>query len=489
MSIKIYNTLTRRKEPFMPSVPNEVRMYTCGQTVYNDMHIGNARFYVVFDTVRRYLEYNGYGVRFVQNFTDIDDKIIARALEEGRTADDISETYIARTLEDLRNLNVLPATVDPRATLEMPEIIEMITRLVEVGAAYEREGTVYFDITRAPGYGKLARKNIEDLIAGVRIEIDDRKRNPADFVLWKPAKDSEPFWESPWGNGRPGWHIECSTMAYKYLGDEIDIHGGATDLIFPHHENEIAQTEAITGKPFVRYWMHCGILTVEHKKMSKSRGNFQTLREVAERFGYDVIRFYLLSAHYRMPMEFGDEMIAAAGRGLERIRNCYAALQSALPEGVHFANAATQITNPNGIRALLDATRITLTRSVTESHLEKFHLSMDDDFNTADAVTAIFEWVKCVNTELTQNKLLVNAADLLEELKHMCDLLGIELNKVSASASENDPDINYIETQIAARQAARVAKDFAEADRIRKELAERGIVLEDTREGVKWKRG
>jgi cysteinyl-tRNA synthetase len=445
-------------------------MYTCGQTVYNDMHVGNARFYVVFDVVRRYLEYRGYAVRSVQNFTDVDDKIIARARDEGRDAGEIAETYIRRTLEDLESLNVLPATADPRATGEMPEIIEMITQLIKAGTAYERGGSVYFDTACATGYGKLSRKNPDDLLAGARVEVDANKRSPADFILWKPAKPGEPFWESPWGNGRPGWHIECSAMARKYVGDEIDIHGGATDLIFPHHENEIAQTEALTGKPFVRYWMHCGIITVDHKKMSKSRGNFQTLREVAERFPYDVIRFYLIGVNYRMPMEFGDEMIAAAGRGLERIRNCYQSLKR--------ENGSDDVKKP---RASWE--------KITVSHQANFHKALTDDFNTADAVTAIFELVKHINTGLAAKAFSLSMLEeLREQLAEMCGLLGIDLDKPEVSSNVGSIDAAFIESRIAARQAARAAKNFTEADRIRNELAERGIILEDTPEGVRWKR-
>jgi cysteinyl-tRNA synthetase len=471
MSIKIYNTLTRQKETFTPLDPvgKKVKMYTCGQTVYNDIHIGNARFYVAFDAVRRYLAYRGYDVYYVQNYTDVDDKIIARAAEEGKTAGEIAARYIPRTQEDLANLHVLPATTAPCATGEIPEIIAMITRLIQKGAAYERGGTVYFDTAYTANYGKLSRKKPDDLIAGARVAVDAEKQNPADFVLWKPAADPEPYWESPWGNGRPGWHIECSAMVYKYLGEEIDIHGGAADLIFPHHENEIAQTEAITGKPFSKYWMHCGVLTVGHKKMSKSRGNFQTLREVAERFPYDVIRFYLLSGHYRMPMEFTEETITAAQRGLERIKNCHTALQ----------RAATN-TSP--------AMSVQFEQPLTASHENDFFTAMDDDFNTADAITAIFEWVKTVNTELAKPEKPTSETltNLKVQLTRMCALLGIHLTP--PSPSEAAPDTAYIEARIAAREAARKARNFTEADKIRAELAEQGILLEDTREGVLWKK-
>ncbi|MCL2189738.1 MAG: cysteine--tRNA ligase [Defluviitaleaceae bacterium] len=468
--MKIYNTLTRQKEPFTPLSPDgkTVKMYTCGQTVYNDIHIGNARFYVVFDAVRRYLTHCGYDVQYMQNFTDIDDKIIARAIEENRTVDDIAETFIARTLEDLEKLNVLPTTRNPRATQEMPAIIDMISRLIENGVAYEKNGTVFFDTSRVSDYGKLSRKKLDDLLAGARVEVDGDKRAPADFVLWKPAKEGEPFWESPWSNGRPGWHIECSAMAYKHLGEEIDIHGGGTDLIFPHHENEIAQTEAITGKTFARFWMHNGVITVDHKKMSKSRGNFQTLRQVAEKFPHDVIRFYLLSGHYRMPMEFGFPLIEAAAKGLERVRNCYNALARATPTGS--GDAPTPFD--------------------TATHVEKFHASMRDDFNTADAITAIFEWVKQVNTTLAQGEGLSDAVagELLKQLSDMCGLLGISPEERTDITDGNAPDEAFIETQIAARTAAKKARDFALADQIRNALAEKGVLLEDTREGVIWKR-
>jgi len=467
--MKIHNTLTRKKEPLTPITPGEIKMYTCGQTVYNDIHIGNARFYVAYDAIRRYLEYKGYDVKYVQNFTDIEDKIIQRAIEEGCTTHELAEKYIARTHEDLRNLNVKPATVHPQATHEIPEIIAMIDQLVQGGHAYHINGSVYFNTANAEGYGKLSRKNIDDLIAGARIEVDADKQNPTDFILWKPAKPGEPYWPSPWGNGRPGWHIECSAMALKYLGEEIDIHGGGSDLIFPHHENEIAQSEAANGKNFAKCWMHSGILTVNHKKMSKSQGNFQTLREVADRFTYDVIRFYLVSGHYRMPMEFTDEVINAAAQGLNRIKNCYRNL-------VHAENTAPDSPLDENVR------------DGAEQYVRDFEAAMDDDFNAADAVTAIYELVTFANKIPAISK--KEAQYLREKLELLCGILGVEIDQspdqnTAATTPLTDEEV---EAQIAARTAARAAKNFAESDRIRDDLAAQGIILEDTRGGVRWHR-
>jgi len=474
MSLHVYNTLTRTKEAFAPITPPVVKMYTCGQTVYNDIHMGNARFYVVFDTVRRYLTHLGYDVQFVQNFTDIDDKMITRAAEENTSVEALAEKYIARTLEDLAHLNVLPATVNPRATHEIPAIIDMITQLIDREAAYERGGSVFFDVTRAAQYGKLSRKKVEDLQAGARIEVDGEKKSPADFVLWKPAKPGEPAWDSPWGPGRPGWHIECSAMIQKYLGNAIDIHGGSADLIFPHHENEIAQSEAACDcDALSKYWMHCGLLTVNHKKMSKSQGNFQTLRDVAERFGHDVIRFYLLSGHYRMPMEFGDEMLTAAARGLGRIRNCAEALLQ-----------PSEAINADDVKSV-DATAF----DEASIYVDEFHDAMRNDFNTADAITAIFEWVKSVNRVLIQNKPDTDTKImLLGDLGEMIGLLGFDLDKPIIPSNNISLDVTFIEAQITARQEARKNRDFATSDRIRNELAEMGIILEDTSDGVRWKR-
>ncbi|MCL2048970.1 MAG: cysteine--tRNA ligase [Defluviitaleaceae bacterium] len=465
--MKVYNTMNRKKETLETLAPKKIKMYTCGQTVYNDIHMGNARFYVVFDAIRRYLCHKGYDVNFVQNFTDIDDKIIEKANAEGCSAEEIAERYIAHTLQDLAALNVLPATAYPRATEEISGIIELIESLIDKGFAYENNGTVFYDVSKFESYGKLSGKKVDELEAGVRIEVEAGKRNPSDFVLWKPAKPNEPKWQSPWSDGRPGWHIECSAMAKKYLGDEIDIHGGAEDLIFPHHENEIAQTEAVTGKSFARYWLHCGFITTDHRKMSKSRGNFFTLREMSEKFPPEVIRFYFLSGHYRMPMEFNEAVLAAATQSLQRIRTCYERLLGA--EGGEPCEEA------RGSEPCEEA----------EKFKASFEAAMDDDFNTADAITAIFELVKyaniCSDSQASQGKL----AQLREVLVFLCDILGITLE---SSALENTEETEEIEALIARRQEARKNKDFAEADRIRDELSRMGIVLEDTVGGVRWRR-
>jgi len=509
-NMKIQNTLTGKKEVLTPITPGQIKMYTCGQTVYNDIHIGNARFYVAFDAIRRYLEYKGYEVKYVQNFTDIEDKIIQRATEEGCATHDLADKYIARTMEDLDSLNVMHATIHPKATNEIPEIITMIQRLIQGGHAYHINGSVYFNTVDAEGYGKLSRKNIEDLLSGARVEVDAEKQNPTDFILWKPAKEGEPYWESPWGRGRPGWHIECSAMALKYLGEEIDIHGGASDLIFPHHENEIAQSEAANGKNFARYWMHCGILTVNHKKMGKSQGNFQTLREVAQRFPYDVIRFYLVSGHYRAPMEFTDEVIKAAEQGLNRIKNCHRNLAHAEKTVKSAYDNATRYINPGGGGVSYDIdtlyrkdyeTKLNVTiQKDAKQYVKAFETAMEDDFNAADAVTAIYELVTFANKQIpTITK--DGAQHLREKLELLCGLLGIELEKSSHSVSDNSQgettghsqpattlSDDEIEAQITARAAARAAKNFAESDRIRDELAAKGVIIEDTRGGQRWHR-
>jgi len=466
--MKIYNTLTRQKETFTPINENTVKMYTCGQTVYNDIHMGNARFYVAFDAIRRYLEYRGYNVKFVQNFTDIDDKTIQRANEEGISTVELAEKYIASTLADLTALNVKHATINPRVTAEMPEIIAMIEQLIASGHAYEVDGTVYYAVNSFPDYGKLSKKNIDDLEAGARIEVEAAKNNPMDFVLWKPAKPGEPSWESPWGSGRPGWHIECSAMVRKYLGDTIDIHGGGTDLLFPHHENEIAQSEAVTGEDFAKYWMHCGMITVDHKKMSKSRGNFATLREVAEKFPYDVIRFYILSGHYRMPMEFTDAVLTAAQQGLTRIKTCYNSLTHHIETAVETPEASVNY--------------------CVKKYADNFMAAMNDDFNTADAISAIFEMVRHINIFISE-KNKPNKSSLVqsrETLAQLMNILGFDLNQQDEATDEEFN--SKIEALIAARKTARENKDFAESDRIRDEITALGVVLKDTREGVHWHR-
>jgi cysteinyl-tRNA synthetase len=471
--MKIYNTLSRKKDAFDPLTPGHVRMYTCGQTVYNDIHIGNARFYVVFDAIRRYMEYKGYAVNYVQNFTDVDDKIIARAAQEGVSSPEIAERYIQHTLEDLDALNVKCATVHPKATEEIPAILDMVQALIDKGFAYVKNGTVFFATRRVKAYGKLSRKNPDDLEAGARVDINADKLDPTDFVLWKPAKPDEPYWPSPWGNGRPGWHIECSAMAKKYLGDTIDIHGGAADLIFPHHENEIAQSEAANNAPFSRNWMHCGILTVDHKKMSKSAGNFHTLREVAELFEYDVIRFFLVSGHYRMPMEYGEHLLESAQSALNRIKNCRAALRhKALPADAPAADLPAE----------------------ARVYRQAFEQAMDDDFNTADAIAAIFDMVKHINTSRPKGGLARAFAD---ELDALCGILGVRLEGIRLEGinleahtpeAADQPSDAEIEALIAARGQAREAKNWAESDRIRDLLLAKGIRLTDTREGVVWTR-
>ncbi|MCL2386806.1 MAG: cysteine--tRNA ligase [Defluviitaleaceae bacterium] len=477
--MKIYNTMTRKKEELNPITPKQIKMYTCGQTVYNDIHMGNARFYVVFDAIRRYLQWKGYEVNFVQNFTDIDDKIITKANEENTTTEELAERYIQHTLCDLAELNVLPATTNPRATEEIPEIIVLIQQLIEKGYAYENDGTVYYEVTKFENYGKLSKKKIEDLEAGKRIEVEAGKRNAHDFVLWKPAKPSEPKWQSPWGEGRPGWHIECSAMAKKYLGDEIDIHGGAEDLIFPHHENEIAQTEAATERDFARLWLHCGILTTDHKKISKSRGNFFTFREMTEKFPPDVIRFYLLSGHYRMQMELNDEVLTAAGQGLQRIKTCHINMQHALSLA---PKTETAIDDEVKCEELFP-------RTAPTHYQVAFEAAMDDDFNTADAITAIFELVKFANTRLADQQ--QPSQDLIksmcEQLEKLCEILGLDLNAAASNPTTSEDE--KIEALISARQEARKNKNFAEADSIRKQLSEMGIILEDTTGGVRWRRG
>ncbi len=441
-------------------------MYVCGPTVYNYIHIGNARPIIVFDTVRRYLEYKGYEVNFVTNFTDVDDKIIKRANEEGISAAEISERYIEEYHKDLDGLNVKPATANPKATQEIDGMIEMISTLIRKKNAYEKNGTVYFRTRSFKDYGKLSKKNIDDLEAGIRIAVSEEKEDPMDFVLWKPKKEGEPYWSSPWSDGRPGWHIECSVMSKKYLGEQIDIHAGGEDLIFPHHENEIAQSEACNGKEFARYWMHNAFLNIDNKKMSKSDGNFFTVREIGEKYPLQILRFFMLSAHYRSPVNFSGELMEASKNGLERILTATYNLEHLLEE------AKTKELRPEEKNILAEI----------DSLNEKFDAAMDDDFNTADAIAAIFEMVKTANTKITSDNSKELIEKALDKIVLLFDILGIQAKKKAELLEEE------IEKLIQERQNARKSRNFAKADEIRTLLFEKGIILEDTREGVRWKR-
>ena len=463
--MKLYNTLTRQKEEFVPLEGNNVKMYACGPTVYNYFHIGNARCFVVFDMLRRYLEYRGYNVRFVQNFTDVDDKMIKRAREEGITVAEVAEKYIGEYFVDAKGLGVVPATVHPRATENIDEIISIISTLIEKGHAYESNGDVYFRTLSDKGYGKLSHMPIDELEKGARIDVSDEKEDALDFALWKAAKPGEPKWQSPWGEGRPGWHIECSAMVLRYLGETIDIHCGGQDLTFPHHENEIAQSECCTGKPFARFWLHNGYINVNNTKMSKSLGNFFTVRDVAEKYGYPAIRFFILSAHYRSPINFSAEVIEQSKNALERIMNCRENLEFYKKSAAAGELSSEQL-------ASLDA------------YKAAFIEAMDDDFNTADGIAAIFELVRAANELIASNAPLgavERASELLDEL---CGLMGF----VEAKSGDDEAFIAEVEAAIARRAAAKKAKNYAEADRIRAELLEQGIVLEDTPNGTKWSR-
>lgn len=467
--MKLYNTMTRKKEEFVPLEEGKVKMYVCGPTVYNFIHIGNARPMIVFDTVRRYFEYKGYEVKFVSNFTDVDDKIIKKALEEGVTADEIAGRYIEECKKDMESLNVKPATANPMATQEIGGMIQMIGELIEKGHAYEKNGTVYFRTRSFKDYGKLSHKNLDDLKSGGRellVSGQDEKEDPLDFVLWKPKKDGEPYWDAPWSKGRPGWHIECSEMSRKYLGEQIDIHAGGEDLIFPHHENEIAQSEACNGKEFAHYWMHNGFLNIDNKKMSKSLGNFRTVREIGEQYDLQVFRFFMLSAHYRSPLNFSAELMEASRNGLERILTGVERLRDLL------AKAAEKEMSGEERRNLETAAEL----------VKKFEAAMDDDFNTADAISAIFEMVKLSNSTISEESSRAYLEELKGSIERLCEVLGIITEKKAEVLDDE------IEAMIEERQQARKAKNFALADEIRGKLLDMGIVLEDTREGVKWKR-
>ena len=466
--MKFYNTLTRKKEEFVPIEEGKVKMYVCGPTVYNFIHIGNARPMIVFDTARRYMEYKGYEVNFVSNFTDVDDKIIKKAIEEGVSAEEISQRYIAECKKDMADMNVKPATTHPLATQEIDGMIDMISTLIDKGFAYEVNGTVYFRTRRFDEYGKLSHKNLDDLRSGNRsllVSGEDQKEDPLDFVLWKPKKEGEPFWVSPWGEGRPGWHIECSVMSKKYLGEEIDIHAGGEDLIFPHHENEIAQSECCNGKIFARYWLHNGFLNIDNRKMSKSLGNFFTVREIGEKYDLQVLRFFMLSAHYRSPLNFSAEIMESSKNALERILTAVETL-------THLSETAASGMTTEEEKACEEM----------KQFRAKFEEAMDDDLNTADAVSAVFELVKFANTNASADSSKEFVETLKKEISELCDILGIITEK-KADTLEAE-----VEALIAERQAARKAKDFAKADEIRDKLLAMGIQLKDTREGVQWKR-
>ena len=467
--MKLYNTLTKKKEEFVPLTEGQVKMYVCGPTVYNFIHIGNARPMIVFDTARRYMEYKGYQVNFVSNFTDVDDKIIAKANEEGVTAEEISTRYIAECKKDMEGMNVKPATTHPLATQEIGGMIAMIQTLIDKDYAYNVDGTVYFRTRKFKEYGKLSHKNLDDLRSGGRsllVTGGESKEDPLGFVVWEPKREGEPFWESPWGEGRPGWHIECSEMAKKYLGEEIDIHAGGEDLIFPHHENEIAQSECCNGKPFARYWLHNAFLNIDNRKMSKSLGNFFTVREISEKYDLQVLRFFMLNAHYRSPLNFSAEIMESAKNSLERI----------LTAAVRLKELAATVdgTELNGReKELLEQMK---------EYRNKFEAAMDDDLNTADAIAAVFELVKFANTECGEENSKEYLQTVREEIVSLCDILGLKAERREEVLDEE------IEALIEKRQEARKARNFKLADEIRDQLLAQGIILEDTREGVKWKR-
>ena len=467
--MKLYNTLSKQKEEFTPLEEGKVKMYVCGPTVYNFIHIGNARPMIVFDTVRRYFEYKGYDVNYVSNFTDVDDKIIKKANEEGVSSDEISKRYIAECKKDMDGMNIEPATKNPLATEEISGMIEMIQTLIDKGYAYEKNGTVYYSTRKFKDYGKLSHKNLDDLRSGERsllVSGEDEKEDPLDFVLWKPKKEGEPFWKAPWSEGRPGWHIECSVMSKKYLGEQIDIHAGGEDLVFPHHENEIAQSEAANGKEFAKYWMHNAFLNIDNRKMSKSLGNFRTVREISEQYDLQVLRFFMLSAHYRSPLNFSADLMEASKNGLERIVNA--------ADNLKFLkkNAADEKMTEEENKLFTQ----------TDAFVADFERAMEDDFNTADAIAAVFDLVKFANSNTDSESSAEYLGKLFDLLVKLTDVLGLLVDKKEDILDED------IEKLIEERQAARKAKDFARADAIRDDLLEKGIILKDTREGVQWKR-
>jgi cysteinyl-tRNA synthetase len=469
--MKLYNTMTRKKEDFVPLDKELVKMYSCGPTVYNYFHIGNARPFIIFDTLRRYLEYRGFKVRFVQNFTDIDDKMISNAAKEGISVRELAERFIREYYVDAEGLGIKAADVHPRATEEIDAIIALIDKLVIKGYAYEADGDVYFDTEKFEGYGKLSGQNIEDLKAGARINPGESKRNPMDFALWKAQKPGEPAWNSPWGMGRPGWHIECSAMAGKYLGETIDIHSGGQDLVFPHHENETAQSEAATGKPFARYWLHNAFLNVDNEKMSKSLGNFFTVRDISKKYDYRIIRYFMLSAHYRSPINFSEEQMQQAKSSLERIDNCIINLKHILDNEK----------NPDSKKDAVQPGLSNQKEADMGIYKDKFIEAMDDDLNTADAISAIFELVRYINSNIdaSSGRSVVEAA--LNLLAELASVLGIELKK---RKEEADPEIEKL---IAERETARKERNFKLADEIREKLKRMGVTLEDTPQGTKWK--
>ena len=468
--MKVFNTLTKKKEEFVPLEEGKVRMYVCGPTVYNYIHIGNARPMIVFDTVRRYFEYKGYDVNYVSNFTDVDDKIIRKAIEEGVDAETISKRYIAECKKDMEMMNVKPATKNPQATQEIGGMIEMINTLIEKGHAYvAADGTVYFRTKSFKEYGKLSHKNLDDLQSGfreIKVTGEEGKEDPTDFVLWKPKKEGEPFWESPWCQGRPGWHIECSEMSKKYLGESIDIHAGGEDLIFPHHENEIAQSECANGKTFANYWMHNAFLNIDNRKMSKSLGNFFTVREISEKYDLQVLRLFMLSAQYRSPLNFSADLMEASKNSLERIRTAAEHQADCLKAAKEGEMTAEEKQN----------------QAAVEELVQKFETAMDDDFNTADAISAIFEIVRLSNSTISEASTKAYVSYVKETMDKLCDVLGIITEKKEEILDSEVEDL------IAKRQQARKDKNFALADEIRGQLLDMGIILEDTREGVKWKR-